>query len=28
MKMNDVWAKVEEWRWVDEMMKVLLGHVE
>jgi len=21
MKMNDVWAEMEEWRWMDEMMK-------
>ena len=28
MEMNDVWNEVEEWRWMNERMKVPLGHVE
>ena len=28
MKMDDAWAKMEEWSWMDEKMKVPLGHAE
>ena len=28
MKMNDEWNEVEEWRWMDEKIKVPLGHAE
>jgi len=28
MNMNGIWAEVEEWRWMDEKMKVPLGHAE
>ena len=28
MRMNDLWAEMEEWRWKDEMMKAHLEHVE
>jgi len=28
MKMNDVWTEVEEWRWMDERMKVPLSDDE
>ena len=28
MKMNDVWAKMEEWRWMDDIMNGCFGHFE